>query len=137
MRPRKNLVYLLSLGLLLLAMAATYGCGGSNNALFPGGSAAQGAWSGTSSASSGAGGTSATWNLTVDHTANTFSAQNVTLGKNYSGTISTPPSLFLENVTTTSNDSSLTLPATGHSVEIPDTVILLHLDDNSQNVTPL
>ena len=89
------------------------------------------AWVGASA--SGTGGGSQSWNLTINHANSTFSAQNLTANKNYSGTISVPPSLFLENVTTASTDSSLPpLPVTGHSIELADTLVLLHLNDASQ-----
>lgn len=137
MKSRRNLLCALLAG---LAALLTFACssGGGGNSLFLGAGAAQGTFFGTSGGTgTSSGGTSETWNVNIDHVNNAFSAQNVTAGKNYSGTISTPPSLFTENVTTTSNDGTLTLPATGHSIEVTDALVVLHLDDNAQDVTPL
>lgn len=138
MRFPKNPLFLLLVMLAVLAAVAINGCssGGGSGSLFGERGTTQGTFVG------GASGTTAggqTYNVTIDHTANTFSVQNVTASKSYSGTISTPPSGFLETVTTASNDPSIgTLPVTGHSIEIPGTVVALHLtDDPTVDVVPL
>ncbi|MGH9669081.1 MAG: hypothetical protein ACRD3A_03105 [Terriglobales bacterium] len=108
--------------------------------MFPG-AAAQGEWVGSGTSSGGGASTgSATWNVTIDHTANTFSLQNVTAGTNYQGQISIPLSKFLETLTTSSNDPSVPVNTTGHSIEVPDILLLAHLNDapaGDDEVVPL
>jgi hypothetical protein len=88
-------------------------------------------------ATNGVGGTQ-TWNLTIDHVTRTFSFTKVTTNKHYSGTLNSPGSLFLENVTTTSDDAALTpLPVTGHSIEVPGVLVTLDLSDASTSAVPL
>jgi hypothetical protein len=141
MRFPSNRLYLLFAVLVVLAAIVINGCssGGGTNSLFGGGTS-QGAFVGASEASSG-GTAASTWNVTIDHNANTFTAENVTAGKHYSGSVSTPLSGFLETTTMTSDDAGVPPGTVGHSVEIPGstTAVALHINDadNASKVVPL
>lgn len=130
----KRYLFLAALSFIAVSLA----CSGSGGGGGGGGgmlTTPPGQWVGA--ATTGVGGTQ-TWNLTIDRVTRTFSFTKVTGNKHYSGTLAFPASLFLENVTTSTDDATLPpVPTTGHSIEVPSNLVALDLFDASTSAALL
>jgi len=67
------------------------------------------------------------WTIITDGSGNgTFTARNETLGRDYSGSVSTMSNKFLKLLVSATTDTTITsLPANAYALEVPDTALIV------------